>query len=377
MVEIFHNGGVSTLAEDLDASETGVDVVDGSVFPTTGNFRIIIDAEIMLCTARSTNTLTVIRGSEGSTASIHGQDAEVSCVLTKGSLVALLEQNAGLANEVMNFPSLELADNTQPEWWEVAANCTLTEVDIAGESITESYERGHKVVTTASSYAYQRYTYADQPRIKSGMHLSAKFAVWSVSSAVARIRLQSSVGSLAVSSDTTAAAWTILTLDGITLDGTYVDIRCEVDSATAYFIPLGISVSEYGLSLPPRGLKFCWADPVELVSLTGTGDPAVWTDVDCTSNTSNITAMVQALVHVSDTGAGDAWDAHIRRNGSSQGISNNNYIVTKRAGNFGELGRIAIVVDDSQIFEYYIYRWAGSGTIDSGNISLNGYWEWA
>ena len=67
---------VSTaLNEDLDNSETGVDVDDGSVF-TTADF-IIVDNEVMDITGISTNTLTVTRGYQGSTATTHDDNASV------------------------------------------------------------------------------------------------------------------------------------------------------------------------------------------------------------------------------------------------------------------------------------------------------------
>ena len=99
-----------------------------------------------------------------------------------------------VANEVYNFPSLELANDTQPEWWEESAGtATLTEVDVAGESITEDWERCLKLVTTADVYAYTRYTYADEKRLKSGRTVSCAVAVWAVGGATARVRIQSSV----------------------------------------------------------------------------------------------------------------------------------------------------------------------------------------
>ncbi len=54
-------GGFTRLAEDLDTSETGVDVVDGSVFPASGAFTVNVDGEVMTCSSRSGNTLTVTR----------------------------------------------------------------------------------------------------------------------------------------------------------------------------------------------------------------------------------------------------------------------------------------------------------------------------
>ena len=67
---------VSTaLNEDLDDSETGVDVDDGSVF-TTADF-IIVDNEVMDITGISTNTLTVTRAYQGSTAATHDDNTSV------------------------------------------------------------------------------------------------------------------------------------------------------------------------------------------------------------------------------------------------------------------------------------------------------------
>jgi hypothetical protein len=54
-------GGFSRLAEDLDTSETGVDVEDGSVFPSSGSFMVNVNGEVMVCSSRSGNTLTVTR----------------------------------------------------------------------------------------------------------------------------------------------------------------------------------------------------------------------------------------------------------------------------------------------------------------------------
>jgi hypothetical protein len=104
---------------------------------------------------------------------------------------------AVMANEFRNFPSLEKADAAQPEWWEEEdGNATLTEEDTAGESITETWERCLKLVTTGDKYAYQRFTYADEPRLKSGRTVSVRVAVWAVSGVTARVRLTSSAGQL-------------------------------------------------------------------------------------------------------------------------------------------------------------------------------------
>lgn len=70
--EVWTDGARTTLNEALDTTETGIDILDGSAFPTTpgaaGYFRVTVRRasdltvfEILQCTARSTNTLTCAR----------------------------------------------------------------------------------------------------------------------------------------------------------------------------------------------------------------------------------------------------------------------------------------------------------------------------
>lgn len=65
----------SALAEDLDASETGVDVVSGTSY--NAGETILIDSEQMSISSISTNTLTVVRGINGTTAATHTNGAAI------------------------------------------------------------------------------------------------------------------------------------------------------------------------------------------------------------------------------------------------------------------------------------------------------------
>jgi hypothetical protein len=65
----------SLLAEALDSSETGVDVDDGTEFSV--DQVILVGTEQMKISAISTNTLTVTRGFNGSTAATHADNAQV------------------------------------------------------------------------------------------------------------------------------------------------------------------------------------------------------------------------------------------------------------------------------------------------------------
>lgn len=80
----------ATLAEDLDASETGVDVTSGAVF-TPGQV-IEIDGERMEISAISTNTLTVERGINGTTAAAHTSGAAIRVAAFPGVAEAAIQQ---------------------------------------------------------------------------------------------------------------------------------------------------------------------------------------------------------------------------------------------------------------------------------------------
>lgn len=79
----------TTLNGSITNSDTSILLTDGSTFPTgsVGSFVIVIDRgkpveEKILCSARSTNTLTVSeRGYDGTTASSHVSGADVDHVL--------------------------------------------------------------------------------------------------------------------------------------------------------------------------------------------------------------------------------------------------------------------------------------------------------
>jgi DNA-binding beta-propeller fold protein YncE len=98
VAEQLANNAASTLTAAIpDAVATSCTVANGTVFPATGNFRIIVDSELMLCTARAANVLTVTRGVETTTAVAHANGAAVTHVLTKGGLDAYLADQAFLA----------------------------------------------------------------------------------------------------------------------------------------------------------------------------------------------------------------------------------------------------------------------------------------
>lgn len=84
--EQLTNNASSQLNGAINNSVTSITVVSGTPFPSVGNFRLLIEDEILLCTARSGTGLTVLRGQEGTTAASHADGTNVTHILTAGGL---------------------------------------------------------------------------------------------------------------------------------------------------------------------------------------------------------------------------------------------------------------------------------------------------
>ncbi len=100
-LETFKNFANTTLNGAINNSTTTVVVTDGSVFPS-GSFRVTCETEVMYCTSRSSNTLTVVRGYEGSTAASHADTLPIALVLTKGGLEQWLS-DYGILNSTFSL----------------------------------------------------------------------------------------------------------------------------------------------------------------------------------------------------------------------------------------------------------------------------------
>lgn len=90
MAENFANEYATALNGAIDNAVTSL-VVDSDTGSPDANFRIRIDNEYLLVTAKAGTTFTVTRGIEGSTAAAHADDAAVTHVLTAGGLRAGIE----------------------------------------------------------------------------------------------------------------------------------------------------------------------------------------------------------------------------------------------------------------------------------------------
>ena len=84
-IEQFSNLAQSALNAGITNIQTSLVVNSAAGFPTLAagqQFRIVVDIEVMIVTAVSTNTFTVQRGQEGSSAVAHNAGAVVAHVMT-------------------------------------------------------------------------------------------------------------------------------------------------------------------------------------------------------------------------------------------------------------------------------------------------------
>ena len=86
--ERFANGGLSSLSAGIDNDDRWLTLGSVVGFPAEGNFRIIVDSEIMLVARVLGKTFLVVRGQEGTSAASHDTGAAVYHILTAGALTA-------------------------------------------------------------------------------------------------------------------------------------------------------------------------------------------------------------------------------------------------------------------------------------------------
>ena len=104
MAELFKNLASTTLSADIDNSTTSISVASAMGF-ASGNFRILVDSEIMKVTGVSGTTLTVVRGQEGTAATAHSNGATVKHVLTAGALDAHDQNDLAAYDTFANRPA--------------------------------------------------------------------------------------------------------------------------------------------------------------------------------------------------------------------------------------------------------------------------------
>jgi len=105
--EQFANNAQTTLNGAITNAATLLVVADSSMFPSAGDFRLLIDSELVLCTAVAGDTLTIARAQEGTTAAAHNSGTRVYQLLTQGDLDRYCQDNNPLFD---GGPALRIID---------------------------------------------------------------------------------------------------------------------------------------------------------------------------------------------------------------------------------------------------------------------------
>jgi|GEM_PF-2184025 len=110
--EQFVNDASATMNGTVNSTTTSFVVDDASVFPTSGDFRLLVDSEVVLVTDVTANTLTVERGVDGTTAATHADTASIEAVLTAGAIDQYMDDATAGYSDRYPFRILDESGNT-------------------------------------------------------------------------------------------------------------------------------------------------------------------------------------------------------------------------------------------------------------------------
>lgn len=162
-------------------------------------------------------------------------------------------------------------------------------------------------------------------------------------------------------------------LNGIVLpNGQYYKGK---DSTGADVELIGLDSNDYIVSNEKRLVRYVKIDPVQVLTLSGSGTVGTYTDIDCSSATSSNAYAINVRLTVNDSGSaanstyllvrekGNAsfTDAWVRANGHH--INSQTTVLNSICG-----------CDTSQIIQYKAL--ASGGASLNGTVNVMGYWEY-
>jgi len=110
--EQFVNDASATMNGTVNSTTTSFVVDDASVFPTSGDFRLLVDSEVVLVTDVTANTLTVERAADGTTAATHADTTSIEAVLTAGAIDQYMDDATAGYSDRYPFRILDESGNT-------------------------------------------------------------------------------------------------------------------------------------------------------------------------------------------------------------------------------------------------------------------------
>jgi len=301
--------------------------------------------------------------------------------------MGLITHGAILQNEVKGWPpkvligaGFDLVANAQ--WFANVGtpSTSATAVPSSGEAgLDAKFTEVIKTVTDAVDEGWrQRYTYADEPRIKSGESISALIWVATTDASDVTVKLiNSSAEETAGVQVDTSGDWQLFLVEDHLCAGTYVDIQITKDATGTFYAggPITVCIGTNAISLPPRGLVFRWRDPTQIEDWGAATVTVAFADEDVSAVTSNLAVIAKCVTNL--VGNSGSFAYHVRRNGSAEafGLGTRRARVTLSTTTDVAVGEFDVLLDDAQIFEHGLEE-VVSGTMGSGATHLTGWWEW-
>ena len=179
MAVVFKNNAKTTLASGINSSATSITVSDGSVFPSlTGSdiFFVTFDDgtnnEIVKVTARSGNTLTVVRAQESTTARSFSTGDEAQLRLTAGILGLFSQTGVAITDEIeayLDANGLTFPDNVKAQFGagndlQIFHDGTTSNIKDAGTGILQLTTNGAavQIYDSANTTAMARFNTGGQ-----------------------------------------------------------------------------------------------------------------------------------------------------------------------------------------------------------------------
>lgn len=205
-MELFNNYVAMTLAVAALAGDTSITVNDASALPLGGNYRLMVDSEIMLATSRTGNVISVTRGQESTVATAHAFGVAVVPAVTAGALVAALAGAGGGGSIAWQYstgaaPAIVVPSSAIPQgvWFHGVSSPgsvalpssptdgeTLDLVDEDGTAVNQgiTISGGHNILapdgTSASSYVFSTAAHGYAAGAETRLLYSALRGVWKV-----------------------------------------------------------------------------------------------------------------------------------------------------------------------------------------------------
>lgn len=134
--QLFENNAGTRLNGDITDSATSIPVTDGSVFPVPGTNEFFLatisdgeNIEIVKVTDNTTNTLTVVRAQESTTAYAFQDNDKIELLPTKGTL-ELLQRPLECIPVKLGDETTDATTGTAKLTWHIPYNFEIEEIQI-------------------------------------------------------------------------------------------------------------------------------------------------------------------------------------------------------------------------------------------------------